>query len=65
MNNSEENANTNILKLQHIATKNAIRGGFTAKYDYDEKIRVADVVAIINGIAWEDCTLDQGQKRPK
>ena len=41
---------SDILKLQHIATKNALLGEIKGRYDYDEKVNVGQIIGLLEAV---------------
>ena len=47
-----------LLKLQHIATRNAAIAQLSKTFDYWEKEPVGKMIELIRGIGFDDCKID-------
>ena len=53
-----------LLKMQHIASKNAVRNYFTARYDYHETIEVRELVEVSDEMTFDRCKITQQSDTP-
>lgn len=45
---------SDILKLQHIKTKNELLGALKARFDYDELVRVSHTIGLLESVKFEN-----------
>lgn len=52
---------SDVLKLQHIATKNQLLGALKSRFDYDELVRIGHTIGLLESVKFEDAKSEQAE----